>query len=467
IQLETEDYTSNLPYSAPAVKFLLENAGYKGDYTTKSKGTYLWFDTDSHIIILRKLEEMIEEEEETTKLSFTPFNIPKVSAEGEKYKLNYNFWGPEDLFLTKNDKPVILLGGNKGDNLVSAVRTIRNLGANPDNANNLQQKLNKIANTDLRIQLKHLVNHSLFVGSSNYYKEDEAITNIIFSEEKNLRLTKDIFPEALDYSNVNSVIVAPNVVKVESDTFDNLIGDLPLMLILENKNTDVSSIDIREKNIEFIFENDGTNYKANNPLMVNFREVVLSETNLEAINNRLTGFAKLNISDVPNKDCSYDVTIEIDDPGATPIPLNVVLGVIEALQILAANDVKAADVYPLQTAFDTSDYSSKLLEMFNLTYRVEDFVENFIFVGIIVFLGLFYDEEQNDFVDSNGKTLISDVEIKNPLVDLIPIIKDIALGDLVGRNTVQVVGIVEEEDDKMYKVIYNFTFVDNEENIKK
>ena len=89
IQLETEDYTSNLPYSAPAVKFLLENAGYKGDYTTKSKGTYLWYDTESHMV-LRKLDDMIGDGEDTTELSFSPINVPVVSATDKKYEINNN-----------------------------------------------------------------------------------------------------------------------------------------------------------------------------------------------------------------------------------------------------------------------------------------------------------------------------------------------------------------------------------------
>ena len=142
------------------------------------------------------------------------------------------------------------MGGNKGDNLVSAVRTIRNLGANRDNVQNLQ--LDKIANDELKKQLNKIVKFSLFVGSdyyvgSYYYyteEEDPIITNIIFSEEKGLELTKDKFPEkqtennpkGLDYSYINSIIIPPNVIKVSSDAFDDIIeGKQYIKLVLENK----------------------------------------------------------------------------------------------------------------------------------------------------------------------------------------------------------------------------------------
>ncbi|HHX68852.1 MAG TPA: hypothetical protein GX708_12475, partial [Gallicola sp.] len=465
IQLETEDYTSNLPYSAPAVKFLLENAGYKGDYTTKSKGTYLWYDTESHMVILRKLDDMIGDGEDTTELSFSPINVPVVSATDKKYEINNNIGGPEDLFLTKNKKPVILLGGNKGDNLVSAVRTIRNLGENKNNVQNLQ--LDKIANDELKNQLNSIVNHSLFVGKSYksyYYKEYQTITNIIFSEEKDLELTIDKFPEKQtednpegpDYRNLNSIIIPPNVKKVSPGAFDNLIEENKIIkLVLENKKTDVSEFNL-DKYFAIVLGNNGTHYdEENNPYnwILQFNEDTIYG-NLGYINAALKDeitskqYAELSVGEHPDENGIFEVKIIIKEPDAGlfdeafgPIQN----GIGSALEYLFYGGVKSAHVFPIPI----EDPDSKTF--------IDDFSDpmNVAVPVLGCFLGV--DNMQNK--DFNEVFL----EVLQKVRDY----KLSKLSDLVENSgKIQVVGHVEKNEKDgptiYYNVFYTFKFVHQE-----
>jgi len=396
IQLETEDYTSNLPYSAPAVKFLLENAGYKGDYTTKSKGTYLWYDTESHMVFLRKLDDMIGDGEDTTELSFSPINVPVVSATDKKYEINNNIGGPEDLFLTKNKKPVILLGGNKGDNLVSAVRTIRNLGEKPDNVQNLQ--LDKIANKELKNQLNSIVNHSLFVGSSYFYKEYQpykeyqTITNIIFSEEKDLELTIDDslknYLEGLDYSKLNSIIIPPNVKKVSPGAFDYLIEEnktiKPIKLVLENKKADVSEFNLG-KDFAIVLGNNGTHYdEENNPynwILEFHQETIyryLGDINA-ALKDGPIEYARLDVGEHPDENGIFEVKIKISYGEATLLQAMVPIfsGIGLALDYLSKGGVKSADVFPI-------DYPEDRIIIENFNFDFEEIDEIIDFAGGIL-----------------------------------------------------------------------------------
>lgn len=259
IRLETADYSTNVPQNIPALKALLENAGYSGDYTTESKNSYFWYDTENHKIFLKKMNEMLPEPEES---GFWFFNAVHVSAETTtSYKVNKSLSIPESIFVNENNKAIALLGGNKGDKLVEAITTIRNLADN-EKENEIETIIDSILlpaefDADIKKHLKILVDNTLFVGSTKTVlkNSENIVRNIIFSEnEINLNSLPDH-----DYSELQTIVIPKNVQSVSEEVIQVIADKAPnLKIVIENEELE---IDLKEiPNVEKIIGNDGSCY---------------------------------------------------------------------------------------------------------------------------------------------------------------------------------------------------------------
>ncbi len=446
IQLETEDYTTNLPYSAPALRYLLENAGYKGNYTTKSKGTYLWYDTESHLIVLGKLGDMVSGDPEMTGLSFSPFNLPVVSAADKKYVFNKLIDNPENILATEAGDPVILLGGNKNDNLVSVVVKIRNLGSTPGAS--IDNDLSKINNVHIKDKLTDIVDNSLFVSSSGNFAKGQVIRNVIFTEEKALVVRDSSFPEDLNYENLNTIILPPNVIQIEEGAFTKLISEEKIVkVVLENKKIDVSNIEIADK-LAIVFGNDGKHYDAkNNPYnwIIEFNETTILKE-LGIINDALQPLARLDVDEVPDENGYFRVQIVVLEQDAVLIAEEtmepIMVGIAGALGSLAGGGVQSAAV-----------------KQGDIEYSIEDFTDqmNVALPVLLCFLGIEADLENGiDLGDLVGSITEKFPEIK---------IQDITLGFLVDNTErIYITGHVKTTKPvKEYNVYYSFEFVYGEQ----
>lgn len=258
------DYEDTKPTTVKELKTLLKEEGYKGDYTLKVDGNYLWYDVKENRFVILKESEFPTETKDVVKLA---------AVDTENYKLSTNLLSPEGL-LNNNGSEVLLVGG-KGE-LISLVNYIRNLGDNT--SANLAKELNgKIANlgninATFKSSMQNLIENSVFYGENGSVAFEIQDGNLVVTEnyENKNSVLSTILNEAKDFAEKlafnNNVILAnldkfnedlAGKIKLDCATTQNVDGSFNFDVTIQNQDTEIMELLTVFINIlNTLYEND-------------------------------------------------------------------------------------------------------------------------------------------------------------------------------------------------------------------